>query len=403
MIDSSMSSAVFFLVVNFVIAVCFSAVFAVVAVYSRWRAVALSFSAGLAIASLTMLCEFGVAYSEDPAPWAAGVYGTVLAGIIFLWIGIAELYGKPLPHWCGILTFAVGMVVYLLIQYIPRSSWLHPFLYQGSYALVVFAGSVHVFTSHRHTPLDRALGIVLLISGLHFLLKAALAVAFGAGATASDYITTHYAVFSQSITAIVIVAVGLLLLAVLMIDLMAEERGRAERDSLSGLRNRRGFEKGVGLVMFGRARGPHSVILCDLDHFKSINDTHGHHAGDMVISAFGKLLQSNTPAGAVVARIGGEEFAVFLPNMDSAYAVGIAEALRLGVRAMDIDGMPPGFVVTASFGISSLSGDDSLDDALRRADGALYQAKSAGRDRVQESGAGHEAVPAKRVGLSVVK
>lgn len=398
-----MSSAVLFLVVNFVIATCFSAVFAVVAVYSRWRAVALSFAIGLAIASLTMLCELGVAYTDDPELWSAGVYGTVLAGIIFLWVGIAELYGKPLPRWCGVLAFAAGMAIYLLIQHIPRSSWWYPFLYQGSYAAVVFAGSVSVFTSHRRTPLDRALGIALLVSGLHFLLKAGLAVAFGSGATAQDYISTNYAVFSQSITAIVIVAVGLLLLAVLTIDLMAEERGRAERDSLSGLRNRRGFEKGVRLAISGRRDGPHAVILCDLDHFKSINDTHGHHAGDMVIRAFGALLDREAPVNAILGRIGGEEFAVFLPNTDPASAVEIAERLRLGARTMDVAGMPTGFLVTASFGVSALSGDTSLEEALRMADAALYEAKRSGRDRVQEFQPVRDTAVVKRAGLSVVR
>jgi diguanylate cyclase (GGDEF) domain len=398
-----MSSAVLFLVVNFVIATCFSAVFAVISVYSRWRRVAMSFAIGLGVASLTMLFEFGVAYAADARPWSAGVYGTVLAGIVFLWAGIEELYRKPVSVWHGVLVFVAGMAIYFITQNIPRGTWLYPVLYQGSYAAVVFAGTYTVFRSSRREPLDRALGFALLVGALHFLVKAGLAVALGSGDSPKDYISTHYAIASQSITAIIIVAVGLLLLAILTVDLMAEERGKAERDSLSGLRNRRGFEKDVQVAMLGPVRGPHSVILCDLDHFKSINDTYGHHAGDAVIIAFGSLLNREAPAGAILGRIGGEEFAIFLPNTELSAAVAVAERLRSGIRGMDVPGMPQGFVVSASFGVSTFSGDKGFEDAVRNADAALYDAKRAGRNRVQTFQPARVAVAGKWGGLSIVR
>src|SRR5690606_38771578 len=101
-----------------------------------------------------------------------------------------------------------------------------------------------------------------------------------AGTTAKDYITTDYSLISQSATGVMVVAAGLMLLSVLVLEIMADERTNSELDALSSLLNRRGFENRVMSLLREMPHGPHSVILCDLDHFKKINDTYGHHCGD---------------------------------------------------------------------------------------------------------------------------
>ncbi|MDP9836665.1 diguanylate cyclase (GGDEF)-like protein [Neorhizobium huautlense] len=380
-----MSAAAIFLVVNFFIGLCFSAVFAVVSIYSRWRSVALLFSAGLFIASLTMLSELGVAYAENPTPWAMAAYGTVLAGLVLLHWGVSVLYDRPFPKWFAIGVFLAGMAAYLVVLDLPRSWWGYGFVYQGPYALVTLSAAGNVFMSKRRTAMDRALATVLVVSGGHFLVKATLAAVMGPGSTASAYVSTNYAVVSQSITAVLIVAVGLMLLAVLTLDIMAVERGRAEHDSLSGLANRRGFEVAVKREINRPGERHHAVILCDLDHFKSINDTYGHHVGDMVISAFGTMIAAQVADDAIIGRIGGEEFAVFLPETSPAMAVVVAETLRIGARTMIVSGLPGGSVVTASFGVAALPTKGNLETALRAADVALYSAKRGGRDCVHRA------------------
>ncbi len=376
-----MSAAAIFLVVNFCIGLCFSAVFAVVSIYSRWRSAALLFSAGLFIASLTMLSELGVAYADDPKPWSIAVYGTVLAGLVLLHWGVAVLYNRPFPSWFAIAIFVAGMAAYLWVREVPRSWWGYGFVYQGPYALVTLSAAVNVLLSRRRVAMDRVLAVILMVSGAHFLLKATLAAVMGPGTTPSVYISTNYAVMSQSITAVLIVAVGLMLLAVLTLDIMAVERGRAERDSLSGLANRRGFELAVKRAIHRPGKCQHAVIMCDLDHFKSINDTYGHHVGDMVIERFGALLRSSAPQGAVLGRIGGEEFAVFLPNTTVEVAGLFAQALRAGTTTISIAGLPT-LTVTGSFGVADLAAPDQSDEMFRQADAALYEAKRSGRNRV---------------------
>lgn len=376
-----MSAAAVFLVVNFFIGLCFSAVFAVVSIYSRWRSAALLFSAGLFIASLTMLSELAVAYADNPKPWSIAVYGTVLAGLVLLHWGVAVLYDRPFPVWAAIAMFVAGMAAYLWGLGVPRSWWGYGFVYQGPYALITLSAAINVLVSRRRVAMDRALVIVLVVSGLHFFVKAALAAVMGPGAGPSDYISTNYAVISQSITAVLIVAVGLMLLAVLTLDIMAVERGRAESDSLSGLANRGGFEKAARQAVNRPGPCQHAVIMCDLDHFKSINDTYGHHVGDMVIEGFGALLRASAPQGAVLGRIGGEEFAVFLPDTTMEVAGLFAQALRAGTTTMTIAGLPS-LAVTGSFGVAHLSDRDQFDAMFRQADTALYEAKRSGRNRV---------------------
>ena len=380
-----MNGAAFFLVVNLFIAICFAMAFAVVSTRTRYRIAALWIAAAFAIASLSALCELLVAYGDATKVWAIGAFATLLGGMILLRIGIGELYGSRINFAFAGAFFAAGVVVDLLIYDLPRGTPLQAFLYQAPFALVILSSAVAVLTSTHRLPIDRALGGLLLLTGLHFFAKAGLAVVVGAGQTAKDYIGTNYALVSQSSTAILIVAVGLMLLSVFVLGIMADERSISEQDPLSGLANRRGFDNGVSAAIARSPDGSHAFIFCDLDHFKSINDAHGHEAGDLVIRAFGDLLRLSAPVKSVVGRIGGEEFAIFLPGTSMEVAAMFAHALRSGTEEMKIAGLPNSLSVTASFGVAELVPGARTADAMRDADVALYEAKRAGRNCVREA------------------
>lgn len=231
---------------------------------------------------------------------------------------------------------------------------------------------------------DRFLGFLLLITGLHFIGKAGLAVAVGSGGEAKDYIHTNYALVSQSSTAVLMVAIGLTLLAALILEIMRHQRTESEIDLLSGIANRRGFYRRVRAALALAPHATHAVVLCDMDHFKRINDTFGHATGDLVIEGFGQRLRACVPEDAIVGRIGGEEFAIFLPSTQAGVASRLAEALRDETATMP--GLPDSLKVTASFGVASVAAGDDLTEAFRQADMALYAAKNAGRDRVRVAG-----------------
>ncbi|UJA19430.1 GGDEF domain-containing protein [Thermoleophilia bacterium SCSIO 60948] len=170
--------------------------------------------------------------------------------------------------------------------------------------------------------------------------------------------------------------------------LLAAER-LASTDRLTGLPNRTSAEDNLGrmLSLAERHRRPMSVALFDLDHFKQINDTHGHQAGDAVLRAVGEAAGSHVRGSDLVARFGGEEFIVLLPDTGIGGATSVAEKLRERIAALVIPEVPGG--VSASFGVAcrrGTPGESSGSDLIARADRGLYAAKDAGRNRVVAAG-----------------
>jgi diguanylate cyclase (GGDEF)-like protein len=168
----------------------------------------------------------------------------------------------------------------------------------------------------------------------------------------------------------------------------------ADRDHLTGCFNRRYLHYGLmeeDLPANGRAATDLTVILCDIDHFKQINDTHGHGNGDVVLRGFARVLLEATrePVESVV-RYGGEEFLLVLPGTDLAQGIALAERLRQTFASTDLlacDGLTR-LRATASFGVASInlahtSFDEPMRDAIAAADALMYQAKRNGRDRVE--------------------
>lgn len=153
----------------------------------------------------------------------------------------------------------------------------------------------------------------------------------------------------------------------------------ASTDALTGLLNRRGIEAAISphIARSKRLGTAFSFILCDIDHFKSVNDKFGHSTGDMVIAGVAKSIRETIRAADVAGRWGGEEFLICLPDTDLAGAIMTAEKLRLTVERIDFD-IPS---VTISLGCAEL-GEDPFHLALARADMHLYMAKSKGRNQV---------------------
>jgi diguanylate cyclase (GGDEF)-like protein/PAS domain S-box-containing protein len=166
----------------------------------------------------------------------------------------------------------------------------------------------------------------------------------------------------------------------------AEARERLVRqamtDALTGLHNHGAFHRALGEAVARSARHGHPVSLAvvDLDHFKSVNDTLGHRAGDDALARVGGVLRAHARAGDVVARVGGEEFAWLMPETTSEGAREAADRLRRAISVLPVGGA---LGLTASVGVAVADGRDAVPgDLFRRADAALYEAKRRGRDRV---------------------
>ncbi|PNP97804.1 diguanylate cyclase [Sphingobium sp. SA916] len=198
----------------------------------------------------------------------------------------------------------------------------------------------------------------------------------------SSFLSSDYAFLMQALACVLGLFLALAALAANMLDLLARYQRDALHDPLSGLLNRRGFDDAIGQ----RARKlptQGSLIVCDIDHFKSINDAHGHALGDRVIVTLARILVQFAPAEAITARFGGEEFILFLPDADAARAATVANDIRESIAQEVARQLGLSRPLTASFGLSAVQpGDAAIHDAIARADAALYEAKTHGRNRV---------------------
>ncbi|WP_409484574.1 diguanylate cyclase [Arsenicicoccus dermatophilus] len=173
-------------------------------------------------------------------------------------------------------------------------------------------------------------------------------------------------------------------------DLSAEHRAAKEssiRDELTGLHNRRLLDERLRTdVASATPDRPVSLLLLDLDRFKDVNDTHGHVTGDQVLREVGRILLTQVRSTDVAARYGGEELAVLQPGTDLDAACALAERLRAHIREADWQAvLGTSARITVSVGAATSLGGESALDLLRRADDALYAAKSAGRDQVRQA------------------
>lgn len=164
---------------------------------------------------------------------------------------------------------------------------------------------------------------------------------------------------------------------------------RATKDTLTQVANRAEFDRTHAMFVAAHLerRMPCSLIICDIDHFKSINDTFGHQAGDEALKAFASLLKSFCRPGDLVARYGGEEFVILCADCNNATATHKAEQIRRSLSEMPIPAIG-GKAITASFGVTEVQAGDTPETMLRRSDRALYEAKERGRNMVVQLGCG---------------
>ena len=301
---------------------------------------------------------------------------------------IISRYGRQVPYVAIGILAGGGLAAfcwYLFVQ--PDLTWriLSINFGFGGLSLLVAAELRAV----RNTgPTEKILFVLSLLSGLNFIGRTLLVVISHGPFTSYDgFYGSSYWTTALLTHALLSLLIALCLFSAAALDVMKALKAETYTDPLSGLLNRRGFEEKAVMLLdqCSRARLPVAMVLADLDHFKALNDLHGHAAGDKVIADFAAKLRFATGTRGAAGRIGGEEFAVLLPLSDLASARLFAEAIRTYYSAGSVDGLPLGTRVTASFGVAARTGDEGLEPLMRRADEALYKAKKNGRDSVRLS------------------
>lgn len=297
---------------------------------------------------------------------------------------------RPFSHWyavVGIGALMVASVYFTVVQ--PHLGMRFVFVGLGAGICFLLTARTMADGGVRRVPARYLFALVAGLHGLFLLLRPALfklaLVAPGGLPDAGLVTLVSQFVLLEAIVAVVLLGFGALMLANEFIT--SELRHLAEMDPLTNVFNRRAFltllDKAISAAQRTGTAVP--VLVMDLDHFKNINDTWGHRAGDDVLRHFVMLAHRCLRKEDVMGRLGGEEFAIFLPNASAAGALAVAERLRALVEAQPVATGPQSIPLTVSVGVTLCAHGDAAGAALQRADEAMYLAKERGRNRVEVS------------------
>lgn len=304
-------------------------------------------------------------------------------------LGAREYMGKaPLGHGIAALALALLLATALFFTLVKPNVQVRIVL-TGLVPGVIFIAAAHTLArgGFRKVPARYLFAATVGVHGAFLLVRPLLfrlvAPAEGAQPEAGIVAALSQFVVLESTLAVVLVAFGALMLTNEFIT--NELRHLAEVDPLTNVFNRRAFltllDKAISNAQRTQTTLP--VLVMDLDHFKKVNDSWGHRAGDDVLRHFVMLAQRCLRKEDVMGRLGGEEFAIFLPNAGAGGAIAVAERLRAMVEAHPVVTEQRSIALTVSVGVTLCAGSESAGTALQRADEAMYLAKERGRNRVE--------------------
>lgn len=376
-----MQSGHYTALLNHGIALALAVAFLTLWTYQRQRRHLAMLAFGYAQTALGFLFQYTTPFSVEFSRLISCI-GFML-GSSFIAGAVLARYGRRVP--VGVLAGFGGSGVAAFAWFMFVDPDLTARVYAVNFALgaISLVAAADLRPVRRQGPIEMLLFVLSLLSGLNFFVRTIIAVGMDgpytsyAGFYESAYWTS--ALLSHAFLAILL---ALTLFGAAVLDVVKVLITESRTDALSGLLNRRGFADRAAAHFGGpEGRAALALVLADLDHFKTVNDRHGHAAGDAVIAAFaGLLAQHGADNGAVVGRMGGEEFAVLLPRCDLAGARLFAESVRAAYREMDIAGVGP---LTCSLGVAERLRGEQIESLMKRTDDALMEAKRDGRDRVR--------------------
>ncbi len=384
---------------------CFAVMFLLISQRLQSKKMGMDF---FAMGNLLLGLAYVLQLAEGGPAWSAMSvvnHTLTLAAPIAYGLGVMRFFGYTAPLWRRLAAVAVAYAaLQVLVQWslgpVARYAMLSGM--SALLFLVMAATAIYgVRTFAKHLYGEMVL-FALLIGGIGMLnaIKFVKILLGGLGTLNmdSDFQMVFY-IYMSSLATVAPPAIIWLVLRRLTDDL----RRMASRDPMTQLLNRRGLSEALERYFSLRKAGPAHLLLVDVDHFKRINDTHGHQAGDTVLRRVADVLRSTVRRGDLTGRIGGEEFVAVCLDGDDAGVMQLAERLRAAIESQSITAIgcdaPLGCTVT--IGVSrQFASQHALEGALRAADAALYRGKSAGRNRVERADADAELSPAQGAGES---
>ncbi len=305
--------------------------------------------------------------------WTHGSLLLGTGGYALFWAGVRGFSGRRRVPWRAVVVLPLACLVAGIATGFPLQNLLRAGAFHATAALVLAACTFEILRDRRTEPLPSRMPMAafLGLSGSIYALRLVYILSGTAGSTGFAW-AFYVQIFSHF---------GMALMVAAMSNERAEVRleQAAHTDPLTGTGNRRWLESRLPSRLPTRS----AIAQLDLDRFKQINDRFGHAVGDRVLVEFARCLQEQLRSSDLLARMGGEEFVVYLPEVSQAEAQAIAERLCASVAALHIGADGVHIPITVSIGLAWVHGAGlSSDDWFKRADDALYQAKQSGRNRV---------------------
>ena len=333
------------------------------------------------------------------------VWLMVCSSGVMLWLAHAGYASVAAMTWWALVATGGLVVMAALVRLDLTATWRDPALTFPQILWAVTSSAVaYVLIGEVKGVIHGLLALTLLFAALNLKAKQIVAVSLYALGTFSLAVLFSIHLSRESAPEIAYAAVllimllGCMLLSLQLYQLrvrlrrqrqelvlaLAENRELASRDPLTGVLNRRHMLELMHLEQRRCLRGQRTMLLAqmDIDHFKQINDTHGHGVGDLALMTFTQVVRENIRSSDVLARWGGEEFVLLLSDTHLDGALLTLERVRAAVEAAEVEGGPPGLRMTVSMGLAEHQPGEAVELTLDRADKALYAAKRAGRNRV---------------------
>lgn len=303
-------------------------------------------------------------------------------------LAVCEKFGGKLPMNVLSVIAAVLFATATWYRFIDYNIELRVQWISIGCGILLLTGAFHI-RSEIYKPVDRVIFWLLVLFGTQFFVTTLATLQLDDEVlTSSNFSGSFFFTAMNFIVSALALSLAVTLLIKFGMDIIKGLQGQTRTDELSGLLNRRGFENEMRMLLSEREipDACSALIVCDLDHFKKVNDNFGHQVGDQAIAAFADIIKKTSRKSDLLGRIGGEEFCMFLPGATDTEAAEIAEEVRHAFSKKQINGVAADFPLTASFGVAHCRGAN-YHTLFRRADAALYRAKQLGRDRVEADSA----------------
>ncbi|MEP0190587.1 MAG: diguanylate cyclase [Erythrobacter sp.] len=306
-----------------------------------------------------------------------------IAAVAYNW-GVMKRLGIIPPTKSMLIVCIIGCVCAGLIRGAEENVIFEVMIANSTLGVVFVIGSLLMSQIAKRSILDNVILAIWVLVAAQSFIRPPLSFVFDNLLFTNAIVDIHFHAVLYWVLGFVGLGLSAVLFAASFKVYVADLHEHASMDGLTNLPNRKKFESSVSELLRpnNQSDAIFSLVVCDLDNFKGINDRWGHQTGDHVLRIFADLLKKSTRASDIVGRIGGEEFCVLVKSPDANAGYSLAERVRSICPTLVDETIPSGVRISSSFGVSIVANGESYASAFARADRALYEAKHAGRNRV---------------------